>query len=51
MSHDAKASSLILGIFICAGLVAMAWILGASAIRFKEYDRIVSVNASGRNFR
>lgn len=43
MNHDGKSSSLILGIFICAGLATMAWILGTSAIRFKEYDRVVSV--------
>lgn len=42
MTNDPRAS-LILGVFICAGLAAMGYILGASAIQFKEYERVVSV--------
>jgi len=32
-----------LGALIAAGLVVMAWVLGSSAIRFKEFERVVSV--------
>lgn len=32
-----------LGAFICIGLTASAWLLGSSAIKFKEYERVVSV--------
>lgn len=38
-----RASAFILGVFICVGLIAASWLLGASAIRFKEYERVVSV--------
>jgi hypothetical protein len=33
----------ILGLLICLGLSALGWLLGSSAIRFKEYERTVSV--------
>jgi hypothetical protein len=36
-------SALILGAFICIGMVAMGMVLGSSAIRFKEYERVVTV--------
>jgi hypothetical protein len=36
-------SSLILGAFIFAGLTLLGYFLGSSAIRFKEYERVVSV--------
>ncbi|MEZ5498102.1 MAG: SIMPL domain-containing protein [Steroidobacteraceae bacterium] len=36
-------SSFILGAFICAGLAIMGYLLGSSAIRFKEYERFVAV--------
>lgn len=36
-------SSFILGAFIFAGLALMGYFLGASAIRFREYERVVSV--------
>ncbi len=36
-------SALILGAFICIGMIALGAIVGASAIRFKEYERVVSV--------
>lgn len=38
---QSKASALILGAFVCAGLIGMAMVLGSTAIRFKEYDRTV----------
>jgi hypothetical protein len=42
MTNDSR-SSLILGAFICAGLALMGYLLGSSAIRFREYERVVSV--------
>jgi hypothetical protein len=33
----------ILGAFICTGLIILAFILGSSAVRIKEYERTVSV--------
>ena len=42
MVHDSR-SSFILGAFICAGLTLMGFILGFTAIKFKEYERVVSV--------
>lgn len=35
--------SLVLGAFLCAGLIGLGWLLGSSAIRFREYERVVSV--------
>ena len=35
--------ALILGIFICLGMVIAGWILGSSALKIKQYERIVSV--------
>ncbi len=42
MNDGLKAAAL-LGAFICAGLTLMGYLLGSSAIRFKEYERVVSV--------
>jgi len=42
MANDSR-SSFILGAFICAGLTLVGFILGSSAIRFREYERVVSV--------
>lgn len=42
MAADWKSFA-ILGALLCAGLAAMGTILGASAIRFREYERTVSV--------
>lgn len=42
MTNEQK-SSLILGAFICFGMIISGWILGVSAIRFKEHERVVSV--------
>jgi hypothetical protein len=42
MASDSR-SSFILGAFIFAGLAAMGYLIGSSAIRFREYERVVSV--------
>lgn len=42
MATDAR-SSLILGGFIFAGLATMGFLLGSSAIKFRELERVVSV--------
>lgn len=42
ISNEQK-SSLILGALICFGMIAASAVLGSSAIRFKEYERVVSV--------
>lgn len=36
-------SSLVLGVLIAVGLAVLGYTLGSSAIRFKEYERVVSV--------
>jgi len=36
-------SALILGAFICIGMIALGLIVGASAIRFKEFERVLTV--------
>lgn len=36
-------SAFILGAFICVGMIALGWVLGSSAIRFKEFERVVTV--------
>lgn len=36
-------SALILGAFICIGMIATGIIVGSSALRFKEYERVVTV--------
>lgn len=36
-------SSLVLGALIAVGLAALGYLLGSSAIRFKEYERVVTV--------
>ena len=43
MVNDSPRSSLILGGFIFAGLAAVGFLLGSSAIKFREYERVVSV--------
>jgi hypothetical protein len=42
MTNDSR-SSLILGVCIFAGLATMGYFLGSSAIKFREYERVVSV--------
>lgn len=43
MQDNSKSSALILGIFLLAGLAALGYLLGKSAIEFKEYERTVTV--------
>ncbi len=38
-----QRSSFILGAFICSGLALMGYLIGSSAIKFREYERVVSV--------
>jgi len=40
---EAKQNSLILGVFIFLGLSTLGYLLGNSAIKFKEYERTVTV--------
>lgn len=48
---NSRVQALILGVFICAGLIVMAIILGNSAIAYKKLDRTVSVKGlSEREF-
>lgn len=42
MTHDSRAA-LILGAGIFAGLACLGFFLGSSAIKFREYERVVSV--------
>jgi hypothetical protein len=42
MTNEQK-SAFILGAFICIGMIAMGVIVGSSAMRIKEYERVVSV--------
>jgi len=43
MQNDNFKSALVLGIFIFLGLAFKGFIMGASAIKFKEYERTVTV--------
>jgi hypothetical protein len=43
MNNNKTAPALALGIFIMLGLAALGWQLGNSVIRFKEYERTVTV--------
>lgn len=43
MQHQSNASSLILGICIALGLAALGYLLGSSAIQFRELERTVKV--------
>ncbi len=43
MSLESKQNSLVLGIFIFLGLASLGYLLGSSAIKFKEYERTVTV--------
>jgi len=38
-----QKSAFILGVFIFLGLAVFGWLAGSSAIRFKEYERVVTV--------
>jgi len=43
VSEHNKSSSLILGVFIFLGLTMLGYLLGNAAIKFKEYERTVTV--------
>ena len=43
MLENNKASALLLGVFIFLGLAALGYLLGNAAIKFKEYERTVTV--------
>lgn len=43
MTENSKASALVLGVFIFLGLATLGYLLGDAAIKFKEYERTVTV--------
>ena len=43
MDNRGNASAFFLGVFIFLGLAALGYLLGKSAIQFKEYERSVAV--------
>ena len=43
MQNVTFKSALVLGVFIFLGLAALGWLIGFSAIKFKEYERTVTV--------
>ncbi len=43
MSLESKQNSLVLGIFILLGLTSLGYLLGSSALKYKEYERTVTV--------
>ena len=43
MALESKQNSLVLGVFIFLGLTSLGYLLGSSAIKFKEYERTVTV--------
>ena len=43
MSENSKASALVLGVFMFLGLATLGYLLGNAAIKFKEYERTVTV--------
>ena len=43
MNSSKTLPALVLGIFLLLGLAALGWLLGESLIRFKEYERTVTV--------
>lgn len=51
MALESKQNALILGLFIFLGLASLGYMLGNSAIKFKEYERTVTVKGlSEREF-
>ncbi|MCD4716296.1 MAG: hypothetical protein K8R45_06080, partial [Desulfobacterales bacterium] len=42
MSENSKFNGFILGAFIFIGLASLGYLLGNSAIKFKEYERTVT---------
>lgn len=43
MQENSKVSAFILGVFILLGLSSLGYLIGTSAIKFKEYERTVTV--------
>jgi len=43
VTENSKASALVLGVFIFLGLATLGYLLGNAAIKFKEYERTVTV--------
>ena len=43
MPENSKSSALVLGVFLFLGLTMLGYLLGNSAIKFKEYERTVTV--------
>lgn len=43
MSDKSTAGAFVLGLFLCLGLLGLGYVLGGSAIQFKEYERTVTV--------
>ncbi len=43
MQENNKTSALVLGVFILLGLSSLGYLIGSSAIKFKEYERTVTV--------
>jgi len=43
VAENSKASALVLGVFIFLGLATLGYLLGNAAIKFKEYERTVTV--------
>ena len=49
MALESKQNSLVLGVFIFLGLTSLGYLLGNSAIKFKEYERTVTVKGLSEN--
>ena len=43
MSDKNTSGAFLLGLFVCLGLLGLGYVLGGSAIKFKEYERTVTV--------
>ena len=43
MTENSKVSAVVLGVFIFLGLATLGYLLGSAAIKFKEYERTVTV--------
>lgn len=51
MTEKNTAGAFLLGLFVCLGLLGLGYVLGGSAIKFKEYERTVTVKGlSEREF-
>ncbi|AUM13846.1 SIMPL domain-containing protein [Ketobacter alkanivorans] len=43
MTSKNTLAAVLLGVFVCIGLIGLGYVLGSSAIKFKEYERTVTV--------